>query len=291
MSKGTFLYLITVLSIANMGCALADSPPKEGNFILPGSQQPGSLIGLGQTIVDRNETQLGIFANPFFGPDSHYVNISPSMIYGLTDQLALFLNMPIAASFKDGQNYSSGLEDAYFQLEYAVYAKQTNDFSEQATVLSGANIPTGSSTQQPPTGFGSPSYFLGSTFSHVSVNWFAFAASGATLTTAENATRFGNQFLYQGGLGRNIMDIDTTWIIAWLVEADGLYSQKNIKNGITDPNSGGNVFYITPSLFFSSKEWLIQPGIGFPVIQHLFGVQNKNSYLLALNISWSFYDE
>jgi hypothetical protein len=283
------LCLIIALLTAGIGCAQADSVAQQGNFILPSSQQPGPLIGFGQTIVDRNETQLVVYTNPFFGANTHFINVAPAIIYGLTDRLTLLLNMPIAASFKDGQHYSSGLEDASFQLEYAFYANQTDDFNDQATVLSAATIPTGSSTDEPPTGFGSPSFFIGSTFDHTAVDWFAFAAPGAILTTSNNNTRFGDQFLYQAGLGRNIMDVGTQWIIAWMVEADGQYSQKDIRNGITDPNSGGNVVYITPSLWFSSKELIIQPGIGFPVVQHLFGEQNKNSYLLALYLSWSFY--
>lgn len=281
--------LLIALLATGIGCAQADTVNQQGNFILPGSQQPGPLIGFGQTIIARNETLFGIYANPFFGANSHYVNVSPYMIYGLTDNFAFLINMPIAASFNNDQQYSSGLEDAYFQLEYAVYANQTNHSSDQITFLSGITAPTGSRTQQPATGFGSPSFFIGSTFDHTSVNWFAFAASGAVLTTSTNNTQFGNQFLYQAGVGRNIMDIGTQWIIAWLVEADGQYNQKNINNGITDPNSGGNVVYLTPSLWFSSRSLIIQPGIGCPVTQHLFGDQNKISYLLALNLSWSFY--
>ena len=290
MSGNTFLYLIIALLTVNIGYAEAHSETNsESNFILPASQQPGPLIGFGQTILDRNETQLAIFANPFFGANTHFVNVTPSITYGLTDKLAFLLNVPVAASFKNNQQYSAGLEDTYLQLEYAFYAKQTQGTSDQATILSGVNFATGSSTAQPPTGFGSPSFFIGSTYDHTTANWFAFAAPGALLTTSNNNTRFGNQFLYQGGLGRNIMNIDAKWILAWMVEADGIYFQKNIKNGITDPNSGGNVVYVTPSLWFSSKTLIIQPGVGFPVIQHLFGNQNKNSYLLALSLSWTFH--
>ncbi len=73
-----------------------------------------------------------------------------------------------------------------------------------------------------------------------------------------------------------------------MVEADGQYTGKNKINGVKDPNSGGNVLFITPSMWISSNHLILQLGAGVPVIQHLIGTQDKNSYLLALNIGWTF---
>lgn len=70
----------------------------------------------------------------------------------------------------------------------------------------------------------------------------------------------------------------SNWIFALMVEADGQYSEKDKINGIINPNSGGNVVFITPSLWISSKKLILQFGIGFPVVQDLYGNQNKMNY-------------
>jgi hypothetical protein len=100
-------------------------------------------------------------------------------------------------------------------------------------------------------------------------------------------TQFGNQFLYQFGFGRNIAN-SQRWIFAWAVEVDGNFSERNKIHGEKDPNSGGNVIYLTPSLWASSREWIAQLGLGYAVQQNLFGRQKRNDYLAAFNFTRTF---
>ena len=176
----------------------------------------------------------------------------------------------------------------FLQLEYAFYNKNTSQYEEQATLVANVSFPTGSATKKPPTGFGSSSVFLGSTFNRAYVNWYAFTSPGVTLTTSHKGQRVGNEYLYQAGIGRNICTINSEWIFAWLIEADGRYIEKTRFKGRTDPNSGGNLIVVTPSLWISSEQITLQFGVGLPVAQHLFGDQTKDKYLLASNVSWLF---
>lgn len=107
---------------------------------------------------------------------------------------------------------------------------------------------------------------------------------GADITTSDNGTKFGNQYLYQFGFGRNILGCKDKLIIALMVDIDGEYSEKDKINGVIDPNSGGNVVYITPSLWVSTKKLIFQLGVGYPIVQDLFGQQNKMNYLLIANL-------
>lgn len=61
------------------------------------------------------------------------------------------------------------------------------------------------------------------------------------------------------------------------IEFDGTQTEKNKIQGITDPNSGGNVIFVIPSIWLSSKQWIFQWGIGFPLVQNLNGHQDKSS--------------
>jgi hypothetical protein len=108
------------------------------------------------------------------------------------------------------------------------------------------------------------------------------------LTTSQNNTKFGNEFLYQFGVGRNIFSIDSQWIVTWMIEANGQFNEKDKIKGRTNLNSGGNTIYVTPSLWISSKKTIFQLGFGLPITQHLYGNQKKNNYLLLANFGWTF---
>ncbi len=40
--------------------------------------------------------------------------------------------------------------------------------------------------------------------SYLAIDWYGFLSSGATLTTSHHGNKIGNQYLYQGGFGKNI---------------------------------------------------------------------------------------
>jgi len=264
-----------------------DKPPEIGNFSIPvASQQPGPLLSLGQNIIDKNETQAYLLADKFSGDDKYTADAIPSILYGISDDFSIYLSVPVAVSYKDHDNKSSGFEDAFVQLEYAYYSKTNSEYSDQATILGNMTIPFGASTHQPPIGFGAPSFFLGTTFSRLYTDWYLFTSYGALLPTQRYETQLGNQFLYQAGFGKNIIGIPGKWIVTWVVEIDGLYSQRNKIEGETDPNSGGNIIYVTPSIWIASERLVLQLGAGVPATQHSFGEQTRSNYLLIGNIGW-----
>jgi hypothetical protein len=289
VSLGIGLVFFSLNSEAGKGNeSKKEEPPKKGNFALPASQQPGPLVGFGENIIDKHETQVFLVGDEFAGVNRYSLEAIPSILYGITSNLSIYFVAPYAASFKMAHQKSRGIEDPYVQLEYAFYSHSTKSYTNQATVVFNTTIPTGSIHKEPPTGIGASSFLVGTTFNHTGINWFAFGAPGAIITTAKNGTKFGDTYLYQFGFGRNIAN-RKGWMFAWMAEMDGFYSEHNRIEGVFDPNSGGNIVYITPSIWASNKNFVFQFGVGVPVVQHLFGDQTRSTYLLVGNIGWSFY--
>lgn len=278
--------IICMLSTSAM--ASENEPPSIGNFALPSSQQLGPLISLGQNIIDAKTTQLYLYADNYAGVSQRFVDIVPGVLYGITDKFSVFFNVPFAA-YEQNDMRSSGIEDVFLQFEYAYYSYSTAQYSDQATVYSNISFPSGSHDSIPPTGVGSPSFLIGATYSRMYCNWYGFISPGAILTTSKNHTQFGNKYIYELGIGRNIAYKASTWILSWLLEFNGVYAEKDTIQGIINDNSGGNLITLTPSIWFSTKQFIFQLGIGFPIVQQLFGEQNKNSYLLAANIGYTFH--
>ena len=266
---------------------------KIGNLALPSSQQPGPLVSFGENIIDKNVVQAYLLGDAYWGRRKHNIDLFPSILWGYSDSFSIFFNVPFAVSYRDKEHHSSGFEDIFIQFEYAFFNKEEKYYSEQATIVTYVSYPSGSSKKVPPTGFGTPTIFFGATFNHTAVDWFYFTSFGATyggikhLGPTTIGTRIGNEYLYEFGFGRNIMNLPG-WIFAWMIEFDGVYSERNIIDGVVDPNSGGNVIYMTPSLWISSEHLIVQLGLGCAIQQHLFGRQGRDIGLAIFNLGWTF---
>lgn len=289
MKKKLLFYLITIFI-----CSFARNEEdkvvqlKIGNFALPTSQQPGPLIGFGQNIIDKGDFQVFAYFDELKGKKKKFIEIAPSILYAFSDKLSIFIETSYAIKFKIDNNSSNGIEDSLVQLEYAFFNKEQITSVDQATIVVNITLPTGSAFKKPPTGFGAPGFFLGFTASHMATDWYYFASTAVILTTEHKNTKFGNQFLYQCGLSRNISYKPDKWIFNWMIELDGLYRARNKLLGKIDENSGGNMIILGPSLWFSTQRLIIQAGISAVISEHLFGNQTKDKYFAAINIGWKF---
>lgn len=263
-----------------------EEPPKLGNFSLPTSQEPGPLVSFGENIIDKGNVQLFLFADGFYGKNSYLNDIVPEIVWGIRDNLSLLIDFPFSPGNKEDRYHSSGLEDFTAQMEWAYYHTSTAISYTQATIVGGIGFPTGSGTKIPATGFGAVSFFFGPTLNYSTVNWMVFTSYEFILPTSHHKTKFGNQFFYQFGIERCLAS-PPGWIYAVMLEFDGAYSWKDRLKGKIDPDSGGNVIYLTPSIWISSKRLSFQFGVGYPVVQHLFGEQPKKfvSYDLKIGVT------
>lgn len=260
---------------------------KIGNLSLRASQQPGPLVSFGERVLDQGEIQLFLFGDGFFGKKNYDTELLGSFVYGITDTLSIYFDVPYAPANKYGNDKSSGIKDLIVQVEYAFYSGSEETWGEQATIVGAIQLPTGSHSKDPPTGLGSPSFFMGLTFNRTEFEWVYFCSTGVHLTTRHRNFKAGNEFLYQGGIGRNICT-PPGWIYAGIVEVIGLYTWQDRTNGQKDPDSGGNVIAIVPSIWISSEKTIFQLGVGYSVVEHLFGDQRKAPYSVYFNVGWTF---
>ena len=224
----------------------------------------------------------------YVGIRKHAVDFVPAYLWGVSDDFSIFFNAPFAISYKENEDRSTGWEDLFVQFEYAYYNKKTYTYNDQGTVVFNASFPTGSSLKKPPTGFGSPAFFFGTTFNRTYVDWFFFASPGFEYTTPNfRNTKLGNEYFYEFGFGKNIFSVKDELIVSWMIEFDGFYANRNRIEGFIDLNSGGNVIYATPSLWISTKKLIIQLGAGGAISQNLFGNQKRENYLLIANFGYT----
>jgi hypothetical protein len=266
----------------------ADDLPKTGNFSLPTSQQPGSLLAIGQTIVDKGQRQINLLLQSVQYQGGYETSFNPNFTYGFKDELAMQIVVPYYMQNKNIDLRSEGLADLELQFEYAYYNKDSKTYSDQGTALVEFLFPTGSTQKDPATGAGAMSALFGTTFSRTFVDWYVFGCLGFQLYGTDNGTQYGKAYIYDLGFGRNIAAKPSKWIFAWLIEIDGEYATADVINFMRDDNSGGNVIYVTPAIWYSTPHIIFQAGIGHAVYQRLFGDQQLYTYLYALDFSYTF---
>jgi len=286
-SSGMGILLITTLFNTY---ASAEEPPHEGIFSLPISQQPGPMVSFGQNIIEKNQIQGFLFPTYLSAskPKQNYTNLSPSLLYGLSNKASLLLSFPVAINYTFENYHSSGYGDTSIQGEYAFYNQDTKKYSDIATIVGNLSIPTGSTHTIPLIGQGSASYLLGTTFNRTWVDWMFFTSEGVYQYRPAPHEKLSTQYLYQAGLGHNLHSIPDKYIFLALLELSGQYSKNSIQINTLNTFSGGNHIVATPSLWFSTKKLILQLAISLPLTEQLTVPENQLNYNTSLSIAWTF---
>jgi hypothetical protein len=263
--------------------------PHIGNFSLPSSQQPGTLYGFGQNIVEAGDLLGGEITTITGGKrNNNFSSLMPYLLYGIRDDLVLLVGLPFALRFNQGCLSSSGFQDGTVQLEYIPYSYDTEESNFELSLVGSLFIPFGTNNKFPITGYGVPSFFVGITAHYLSIEWYWFISPGAFFTTSHHKNRAGNTFLYQAGFGKNIGYESDKWISMLMLELNGICIEKNRHCNILDPNTGGNAIAVGPSFWFSTQRVIFQVGISPVVYQHWNGNQAKEIFIFNLNFAWKF---
>ncbi len=290
LMRWLFCFVLLMFSLSAV-----EGPLSVGNFVLPISQQPSPLFSFGQNIVDKGD-KIG-YVNPIFltGHDKkRFFYNELYFLYGLTDSLSIFGLLPAPVISKQDNVRNSGFGDIIVQMEYALFDKRTETSIMQSTIVGSIYLPTGImqtdetdiiSAHAPFTGNGATSFFLGTTLSRTTTDWYSFGSIGGLITRhAGHRGKIGNSFFYQAGIGHNLgRYCDKVMLL--LLEIDGVWSGKDIICDEADFNSGGNIVYVGPVFYYANENTIIQAGFQMPIIQNLNGVQPKNSVLLS--VSWA----
>ncbi len=291
MFKKNLLTLLIFLATYGL-CGKSEEPIAIGNFALPTSQQPSPLFSFGQNIVDKGDKFAFTTLSCITGKHQHFLALTPSFLYGISDTFSILFNLPIALSYKEEDTRSRGLADFYVDAEYAFYQSGGPTWFLQGTVVGGIWFPTGSPNSVPPVGAGTAVFFIGTTCSYTTIKWYSFTSCGVSFPTNERKSQVSTQVYFEGGLGLNLADtVDS--IILGLLEIDGIHTAKN--NGRQGPARAagklfapffeGTILFLGPSLFCSNEHWVMQAGIQFPVLQPkqrmMPKLQTRSSFYIA----------
>ena len=215
---------------------------------------------------------------------------------------------------------SEGIGDLSF---LGLYRFLGQDSGPQAALLIGTKTPTGKTNTrdnegevfetefQPGSGSWDP--LLGVSLTQGSGRWSLDANVLYTLATVgAQHTDLGDRFHYNGAISYRVIGqrdaIQTAHehrheandhahqnrseanglALDGAIEINGEWQAKQVISGETDPNSGGNVIYLSPGLRLSANDWSSFVSLGLPIVNNLNGKQSEPEYRLIGGGSVSF---
>jgi hypothetical protein len=73
-----------------------------------------------------------------------------------------------------------------------------------------------------------------------------------------------------------------------ILELNGEYHQKQVVAGVVDPNSGGNVVYLSPGIRGTYGQFSAFASVGIPIVNEMNGLQSEPEYRVVVGAAASF---
>lgn len=228
--------------------------------------------------------------------------------YGVTRDFAVFGMLPYAdkrlsmnAGGRDASRSRAGPGDLMLMGRYTAHEENGRRYTFRIAPFLGVKTPTGSDGASdslgrlpPPLqpGSGSWDWQGGAVASWQTLEWggdiqFAHQANGEANRFRAGATSRLDLSVQRRLWPRTLGEGVPGFLYGGL-EANLIHVAKNRGNGMDDPNSGGTTLFLTPTLQYVTRKWVLEAGIQVPVSQRLNGSALKNDYILTTGFRLNF---
>ncbi len=211
--------------------------------------------------------------------------LTSEIIYGITADLSATLAIPYILE-RSSINESSGPGDVSVRTKYRFWRRDGIGVQDAAAVILGVKLPTGDDDKTPRLGSGSTDYLLALAIARESLKWYYFGDVRYRLNTeGGGGMRAGNGVFADLAIGirtRRVEYLRPDLVV--IAELNFESRDRNELFGVDFADSGGNRLFLSPSFFFTYRNWALKGGIQFPVDQDLNGNQPESDYRFSLAV-------
>jgi hypothetical protein len=212
--------------------------------------------------------------------------------YGLTSKLALFGMLPlvdIERTLGDVTTSDSGLGDAELFARYEVSRSDKPGRTFRIAPFAGLGLPTG---REGKTGDGSLDIFGGVIATLASTQWVFDNQLRHNFNRESNGFERGDSTIFDSSFQYRIspskVTRDTRAFVYGVLELSANYNERNRVSGVSDPNSGGFLLYLTPGLQYAARRWIVDLGVKIPIVRDLNGTALEPDYSILTSIRVNF---
>jgi len=223
------------------------------------------------------------------GEEERLTALHYEMIYGITQNLSLTLNVPYIADRFDEESAGAGIGDVMIRSKYQFYRKDTLGAQSKFSGIFGTKLPTGDEDADPPLGTGTYDFLFGGSYGYESRTWYGFATLRYLLRTRSEGFEPGDRFFYDVAFGyrpwrREYLE----WDYVFLLEMSGEFEFKSEFRDRKLPDSGGNTVWLGPTALISYRNIMFKGGVQLPVYQDLNGDQGKDDLRTVIAMEYHY---
>lgn len=247
------------------------------------------VFGIGPHVLFKDGFEAAIQVAREKTGDKKASELGLEIVYGITGDWAAGIEVPYA--FKDkGDKSSSGLSDIQVFTKYRFWREDSLGRQESAAVMLAINADNGDETTDPRLGNGATDIITALTYGYESLKWYRWA-SVRHLRPGENAAGLqkGSKWLldFVGGWRPTPPEYKKPDTV-WLLEINAEYTNEDELNGSTRANSGGMEWFVSPGIFWTTRNFAIKTGVQFPIASNLNGTQDESDYRVKASFEWHF---
>lgn len=216
-----------------------------------------------------------------------------TLVLGVTPRLTAFATLPVLAQRRVEANSGptrndSAVGDLTLLARYTLWWDDYAPLStRRVALLSGLKFPSGADR------FGTDTFdpIVGGVATWAFDRHEIDLDALYTVSTRRNDFRQGDRVRYDLAyryrlwprrFGRRLLQLNG------LVELNGLWSDRDRKDGQLVVDSGGHVLFLAPGLQLAAKSWILEASIQLPIAQDLHGSQVEQDIVAVLSVRIPF---
>lgn len=212
------------------------------------------------------------------------------IIYGLTANLSLTLEVPLVLERKEDGQTEHGPGDLEIRGKYQFFKKDMLGAQHKMAGILGVKAPTGDHDAKPPLGSGTTDILFGASYGYESRTWYHFLTTRYRWRTQSGSRDPGDRLSIDGAIGFRPFQTEYGELDAvFLLEMNAEFKFKDELRGTRLANTGGNTLWLGPTMLISpNPQWMFKGGIQFPVYEHLNGDQEQSEFRMLFGVEYHF---
>ncbi|MFV2056880.1 MAG: transporter [Thiohalomonadales bacterium] len=245
------------------------------------------VFGIGPHVLFKDGIEAAVTVAQDKASAEKKSGLQMEIVYGITGDWAAGIDVPFVSK-ENSQFSSSGISDIQAFTKYRFWREDSLGLQESAAVLLAVNADNGDVDAKPKLGNGATDIITGLTYGYESIKSYRWASARYILPGESDAGfQFGNKWLIDFVVGwrptpPEYKKPDTVW----LLELNSEFADKATFNGNNVTDSGGSEWFISPGIFWTTRNFAIKSGIQIPISSSLNGTQNESDYRFKATFEW-----
>lgn len=256
-------------------------------LVAPQARAHDPIFGIGPHVLFKDGIEVATDLQLKRQGSARETELALELTYGISGDWAAGIELPYDWK-RQGGDSNRGRSDLALFTKYRFWLRDSLGLQESAAVLLKLESDSAASGGSPDLGSGSNDAILGLTYGYEGRKWYRWA-SLRYRHNGKNGAGLQPGDVWLIDLVGGIRPTPTQYLqpdTVWLLELNGELGERSKLNGTLQANSGGSQWFLSPGLFWTSRNFALKAGIQIPIASDLNGNQQESDYRARLTLEW-----